>query len=81
VIRINLTAAEMPTMRHVGSELPTSDKAELPRTGFSACSLAAIGWTGTPPREAKQGAHPWYMVLWLTGVDYFFRPLIFLMSD
>jgi len=61
----------MPTMRHVGAELPTSDKAEMPRTGFSAWLFRGDRLDEAPPREAKQGAHPWYMVLWLTGVDYF----------
>ena len=23
------------------------------------------------PRSDKHGAHPWYLVIWLTGVDYF----------
>ena len=23
------------------------------------------------PRDASRGAHPWYLVIWLTGVDYF----------
>src|SRR4030042_3120286 len=61
----------MPTMRHVGAELPTSDNAERSRTGFSAWLFSGDRLDEAPPREAKQGAHPWYMVLWLTGVDYF----------
>src|SRR4030042_1356225 len=61
----------MPTMRHVGAELPTSDNAERSRKGFSASLFRGDRLDEAPPREAKQGSHPWYMVLWLTGVDYF----------
>lgn len=51
-------------------ELPTEEKAAPPRHGFT-------GWLFRGGRVDDQGhpeqhrQHPWYLVLWLTGVDYF----------
>ena len=37
----------------------------------SACGNWLFRDDATAPRESHKNAHPWYLVMWLTGVDYF----------
>ncbi|MFN7920496.1 MAG: hypothetical protein U0Q16_10390 [Bryobacteraceae bacterium] len=52
-------------------DLPTEDKAAPPRSGVAGWLFRGgrVDDEGHP--ETHHPQHPWYMVLWLTGVDYF----------
>jgi hypothetical protein len=50
--------------------LPTRETARPPK-GFLGRSLLGGGRMDERVHTATQKTHPWYLVLWLTGVDYF----------
>jgi hypothetical protein len=53
-----------------GMQIPTPDAPGAPRGSlrrwlFATSAIESVG------RESDRHTHPWYLVLWLTGVDYF----------
>lgn len=53
------------------TRLLTREGMPAPRTGWQGWLFRGDRLDRELPASGKRGTHPWYMVLWLTGVDYF----------